>query len=1018
MKSILLNIVFGIISFFSLVVYSQDINHWESVVLNTSDSKYFVGTTAPDLNWQLLSFNDSTWLDGKASVGFGDGDDLVDIGSGISVYLRVKFDIADLSKISAAVFHIDYDDSFVAYLNGNEIARSNIGVVGTEPLYNATALSDHEAVLYSGGTPESFLLSNENFALLKQGTNVLSVQVHNKSNISSDMTCMPFLSLGIADDSISYLNTPLWFEAPFLNFTSSKLPILIIDTEGGVAIQDEPKVNASLKIVYNESGAINYVEGPYHESSGPIGIELRGNSTQDLFPKKPYLFETRDSVGNNRNVKILGLPAENDWILRACYLDKTLMRNAIACQMSRNMGRYASRVKFCEIVINGSYDGVYLLMEKIKADKNRVDIEELDSLTIDVDSIKGGYIYEVSQSIADMGNRRNLRYPDPDWANTNQYNYIINYDDTFRALMEQSNYADAKTGYPIMIDVQSFIDEIIVQEATKNSDAYGWSSYFHKKRHQKLAAGPVWDFDQALCNSTWNDGDVIGEWNITKPITSVPLFWSKLFNEPTFKYLFKKRWFELRSSVLHTDTLVSMIDGFAQQLDGAQQRNYTRWPILGVELWRSLPGWDQRNTYEKEVDYMKTWFVNHLNWMDQQLAVVPDVVIPTPNLVISEINYSSFNGPEREYLKVENAGITVVDLTGVFFSDGIEYSFNTGETLQPGDAVYLASDTVAFKTRFGEPANGIYYGQLDNKGEKIELANSYGVTIDKVVYSDTLPWPVADEAHPGAIRLTDVMADNSLAVNWEFVESIIDVPSLVISEIMYDPGEGSDYEFVEIANISEDDVDMTGVFLSDAINYSFPDGYIVKAGDLIVVASSNLRFSSKYGFSVIGDFSGKLDNAGERIVLQNIAGGIIDVVEYDNAQPWPVIDPLFPTSIELTNLFADNSRGENWRLSSLINGSPMYNTNTGIDVMSDDFQLTVFPNPANDFININGSFGYDDNVLVEIIDMMGVKQNSIKVINRINSCIRLDVSSLVKGYYLVRLTNKSIHKTKKILINR
>ena len=1001
-------------------VHAQEVNHWESVVLSNNDAKYFPGTSAPDSDWKSTNFSDDTWLDGKCAVGYGDGDDLTVIDPVISVYLRTEFTIIDKTKIARAILNMDYDDGFVAYLNGLEIARANVGTVGVEPSYNTVASGNHEALLYSGGIPEAFSISSTDLStLLKDGINVLAVQVHNVVSNSSDMTCMPFLSLGITDESNNYSDTPAWFVPPVEDFTSSRLPILIIDTEGGISIPDEPKVNATLRIAYNKEGNLNYVDGPYHESSGPIGIEMRGNVTQG-FPKKPYTFETRDSLGNNRNVKICGLPAENDWILRACYLDKTLMRNAIACQMSIDMGRYASRYVFCEVILNGSYDGVYLLMEQIKRDKNRVDIEELHPWTTDPDSIMGGYIYEVSQSADDFGERRGFRYPDAEDVNIEQYNYIKNYDDSFRAVMNQTNYADPKTGYPKWIDVQAFIDEIIVQEATKNCDAYGWSSYFFKSRWKKLAAGPVWDFDQALSNSTWNDGSNYSEWILTKSNTSVPTFWAKLFNEPVFKYLLKKRWFELRQSILNTDTLMNFIDRNAELLDGgAQQRNFQRWPILGVELWRSLPGWAERDTYQKEVDYMKTFFVNHLNWMDQQLASVPDQVITVPDLTISEIMYSAYNGPEQEYLKIDNTGDSEVDLTGFFFSDGIEYSFEEGQTLAAGNQFIIASDPVIYQQRYGSAPDGMYHGQLENKGEKIELQNSYGVTIDVVSYTDTLPWPVSNLENTGSIALIDLYSDNSLPQNWEFVGNNIEVPNLVISEIMYEPAEGSDYEFVEIVNAGDLDVEMAGIFLSDAISYNFPDDLILGAGEIVVVASNTTWFESKYGFTALGNFTGKLDNNGDQIVLQNIQGGIIDVVKYNDVAPWPIVDPVNPRSIELIDINSDNALGENWVLSETAMGTPMNLYNTGLDqnILSCK-TIHIYPNPASDILNIRFNEYYKGSLKIELYDMIGSLQ-LVESKNDFNGDhYSINISNLSKGTYILKVNRKNLKTAEKVVITR
>ena len=178
-------------------------------------------------------------------------------------------------------------------------------------------------------------------------------------------------------------------------FTASHLPIVLIDTEGREIVND-PKIEARMRIVDNGPGATNRVTDPPNAYDGFIGIEIRGSSTQ-MFPKKQYGVETRDAEGDNLSVTLLGLPKENDWILYAPYTDKSLVRNVLAYTLARRLGRYATRLKWCELVLNGQYAGVYLLFEKIKQDKNRVAITGLDPEDTSGDAVTGGYIVKIDK---------------------------------------------------------------------------------------------------------------------------------------------------------------------------------------------------------------------------------------------------------------------------------------------------------------------------------------------------------------------------------------------------------------------------------------------------------------------------------------------------------------------------------------------------------------------------------------------------------------------------------------------
>ena len=178
------------------------------------------------------------------------------------------------------------------------------------------------------------------------------------------------------------------------SFTDSNLPIVIINTDGGVPIPDEPKVLATMKIIWHQDGSRNYlsdINNPeFLNYDGRIGIERRGTSSQ-MPNKKPYGLTTlmSDDVTNN-NVSILGMPSENDWILNSLPFDQTGMRDVLSYELSEKLGQYASRRVYCEVVINGSYNGLYVFMEKIKVDKDRVNIQKMDENCYNQPEVSGG----------------------------------------------------------------------------------------------------------------------------------------------------------------------------------------------------------------------------------------------------------------------------------------------------------------------------------------------------------------------------------------------------------------------------------------------------------------------------------------------------------------------------------------------------------------------------------------------------------------------------------------------------
>ncbi|MFK7935317.1 MAG: CotH kinase family protein, partial [Saprospiraceae bacterium] len=319
-QSRLLLIILLALPFFTTA--QSSIDHWETVVFNDDTWSYRVGTSQPPANWMQPDFDDSDWATGTGGFGYGDEDDNTIISPTLSVYIRIKFDLADTVKIRRALLHADYDDAFVAYWNGVEFARGNFGAAGTSPAFNDIPPIDHEADLYVGGVPEAFTVDAQTFnQLAKEGENVLAIQIHNFLLSSSDLSSNFFLSLGIADNSLDYEPTPDWFYEPFV-FTSSNLPLLRINT-AFQTIVDEPKIVANLQIVDNGVGEMNFIDDPATDYDGQIAIEIRGASSQ-FFDKKNYGFETQLPDGENNNVSLLGMPAENDWILHGPYSDKSL----------------------------------------------------------------------------------------------------------------------------------------------------------------------------------------------------------------------------------------------------------------------------------------------------------------------------------------------------------------------------------------------------------------------------------------------------------------------------------------------------------------------------------------------------------------------------------------------------------------------------------------------------------------------------------------------------------------------
>jgi hypothetical protein len=417
-------------------------------------------------------------------------------------------------------------------------------------------------------------------------------------------------------------------------FESSNLPLIFLNT-GGMDIPDDPKIVIDMGIVYNP-GERNYFTDPYNEYNGKVAIELRGSSSSG-WPKKNYSIETRFNDGSNRNVSLLGMPEENDWILHGPYSDKSLMRNALAYKLGYDMGRWTPRTRFCEMFINNEYTGVYLLVEKIKRDKYRLDLSKLNYNEISGDELTGGYIikidrpgdYWISQFTSPIGQYPiYFTYVYPDYLDmpAEQRNYIHNYVDEFEEVLKGSDFSDPETGYRKYIDSESFIDFFLLNELSRNVDAYRLSTFLYKDRDSKggkLTMGPIWDFDLAFGNADYYDAFRSDGWMLHSVPEydefQAPFWWDRLRQDPDYYSALQQRWESLRKICFSDSRIEFLIDSMAGQLVEAQARNFERFPVLGTYLW---PNYFVGETWESEVQVLKDWITDRIAWMDNQITLI------------------------------------------------------------------------------------------------------------------------------------------------------------------------------------------------------------------------------------------------------------------------------------------------------------------------------------------------------------------------------------------------------------
>ena len=672
MKEYLKFLILYILFFFSITYSNAQIDHWEMIVNAEDIWHYFPGNSQPPNDWKNIEFDDSGWFQGQGGIGYGDDDDLTVIEPVVSLYMRKYFTIVDTASLASLGFYMDYDDAFIAYINGVEIARS--GMYDSDPSYDMPADLWHEATMYMGGIPEQFLIDPLNFKdLIKQGENILAIQVHNQDISSSDLSAIPFLLAGISNSSNNYMEIPDWFLPP-VQISESILPIFKINTFGQ-GIQDENRIRAELGIINNPEGMINHVQDTFTDYHGWINMEIRGESST-MFPKKSYSFETQDSTGANNNVSLLGFPEENDWILYAPFSDKTLIKNVLSMHLARIAGRYASRTSYVELFINEEYKGLYVLMEKIKRDKGRVDIATLNPEDITGDQLTGGYIIRVDKIDPNdyppwqaypqlpLYNEDivNYEYYDPDgWElQPEQQDYIRGFMRKFEFALSGTDFIDQENGYRAYIDMGSFVDYFILMELSKNIDAYIFSTYLYKDRDSKggkLNMGPVWDFNIGFGNLDYNEmATRTSGWMYDEDYR---IYWyRRMMKDYVFRNQLSCRWHDLRSGPYSDDNIFGFIDSLVSSIKEPIVKNYQRWPVLDTYVWpNSFIGM----TYDAEVQFLKSWLKQRLLWMDTNIpftcitGITPAIsdITAFPNPFNHAITFNSkFSGLKINILEI------------------------------------------------------------------------------------------------------------------------------------------------------------------------------------------------------------------------------------------------------------------------------------------------------------------------------------------------------------------------------
>ncbi len=438
---------------------------------------------------------------------------------------------------------------------------------------------------------------------------------------------------------------------------SSEIPYVVIDVNE--TILNEPKVAASMEI---------YVQKELIQKQR-IGIEYRGSTSFRLSDKKSFGMETWDATNEDMDVSFFGMPKEEDWILNGHVVNSTevwdpsMLRNVLAYGLYRKMGNYASRTQFVELEINGVYLGVYVFMEKLKKNSERIAITTLGNADTDA---SGGYILKIDKTTggaenigkpyeyflnnwdddarytetnsfrSQYGIDRGLlttvpygspyhaqqynetyflyEYPKYDLITSEQKTFISEYIHSFETALLQDDFNSEIRTYTNYIDLDSFVDMFIINELCRNVDGYRLSTFLYKDKGGKLNIGPPWDFNIGFDNGdgrvAWDDWVINYNENNGGDAWSMPFWWQRFLEDPIFRSAVKTRWENLRSSVLSDASIINEIDQHADYLieNRAVERNYEKWDPNG------------QVDYSGSIESLKAFLDFRADWMDAEIA--------------------------------------------------------------------------------------------------------------------------------------------------------------------------------------------------------------------------------------------------------------------------------------------------------------------------------------------------------------------------------------------------------------
>ncbi len=391
----------------------------------------------------------------------------------------------------------------------------------------------------------------------------------------------------------------------------------------------EATILTSVRII--DSGTSENRAGDEAAVETKARFRIRGNSSRN-FSKKSYLLKLVDEEGKENPQEMMGMSRHDQWALHGPFLDKTLMRNYMWMNLSAEVMGYAPNVRYCEVLLDGTYQGLYLMMETVSRGEGRVNLNAYEEGKPYTDYIVR--VDKANQDIRDLSTFGNytLRmvlgveeravlsvvYPGKKKLTKELCDSIAKDFSKFEKTLYSSDYKDPIRGYRRYIDVDSFVDYYVLQEFLCNNDMCSRSTYLYKDRRNKIHMGPVWDYNNMLDNYFTQQLDG-SEFRYVER-----LWFDRLLGDPYFNQKVIRRYRELRKTILAEDYLMDYMDKTVAYLGDSIERNYMVWgysfdaALLSVSE-RLTPLERNPKSFEEAVEDMKRFIQVRGRWMDNHI---------------------------------------------------------------------------------------------------------------------------------------------------------------------------------------------------------------------------------------------------------------------------------------------------------------------------------------------------------------------------------------------------------------